>query len=102
VPPRAVHSRSVQLWFYVWFLVILKIPVVYLAYVIWWAVKDPPDAETGEEGAGEAAEGGPGGPGRRRTPDRGRGRRGARGPHGAPARGPLRTALGRRRSGALQ
>ena len=31
-----------MLWLTIWFTVILKIPAVYLAYVIWWSVKDPP------------------------------------------------------------
>jgi hypothetical protein len=33
-----------MLWFTIFFLVILKIPAAYLGYVIWWAVKDPPEA----------------------------------------------------------
>jgi hypothetical protein len=32
-----------MLWFTIFFLVILKIPAAYLGYVIWWAVKDPPE-----------------------------------------------------------
>ena len=32
-----------MLWFTIFFLVILKIPAAYLGYVIWWAVKDPPN-----------------------------------------------------------
>jgi hypothetical protein len=31
------------MWLTIWFMVILKIPIAYLAYVIWWAVKDPPE-----------------------------------------------------------
>ena len=38
-----------MLWFTIFFLVILKIPIVYLAYVIWWAVKDPPQPSAGPE-----------------------------------------------------
>jgi hypothetical protein len=70
-----------MLWFTLWFLVILKIPIVYLAYVIWWAVKDPPDAYAGP-GSEDLEQGG--GPPWRPTRDRGR----ARGPHGAPERKP--------------
>jgi hypothetical protein len=72
------------LWFTLWFLVILKLPALYLAWLIWWAVKDPPQPAT----AGEAAKGDDTGPGwrpssdRRRLPLR-------RGPHGGPARRPL-------------
>ena len=35
-----------MLWFTIFFLVILKIPAAYLGYVIWWAVKDPPEPGT--------------------------------------------------------
>ena len=51
-----------MLWFTIFFLVILKIPAAYLGYVIWWAVKDPPEPGTdltydrvspgGEDGGG--------------------------------------------------
>jgi len=72
------------LWFTLWFLVILKIPALYLAWVIWYAVKDPPEeAATGDQEAGEG-----GGPGWRPTADRRR-RRPRRGPHGGPVRRPL-------------
>lgn len=85
-----------MLWFTLFFLVILKIPVLYLAYVIWWAVKDPPQPAGGM--AGEGVEGADGGPGWSRWPRPGRlnGRR--RGPHGSPVRRPLRTAFARARS----
>lgn len=36
-----------MLWLTIWFTVILKIPALYLAYVIWWSVKDPPGAAAG-------------------------------------------------------
>src|SRR5215216_8092783 len=63
-------STSPMLWFSIWFLVILKIPIAYLGYVIWWAVKDPPGPSTGPAfGAGESGNGsgGVGGPSRRRV-----------------------------------
>jgi hypothetical protein len=41
-----------MLWLAIWMTVILKIPALYLAYVLWWAVKDPPEAETGSAGDG--------------------------------------------------
>jgi hypothetical protein len=81
------------LWFSLWFLIILKIPILYLAYVIWWSVKDPPLPGAGADGAaGEAG----GGPGWSRGPRRGRGG----GPHGSPARRPAPrvVALGRRKA----
>jgi hypothetical protein len=75
-------------WYTVWFLVILKIPVLYLAWVIWWAVKDPPDGFA--DSSGDAgSDGGSGLPPHRpgmqphRGPDRKPGRRSAR---TAPAR----------------
>jgi hypothetical protein len=77
------------LWFTIWFLVILKLPAAYLAYVIWWAVKDPPEPGRGPGGAGVPAadDGGPRlfVPRRRRAPVPGR----HPGPHGSPARRPL-------------
>lgn len=80
------------LWFSLWFLVILKIPILYLGYVMWWAVKDPP--EPGFGGASKGIEGTGGGPSwegnrRRRVPSR------QRGPHGSPVRRPARTAYAR-------
>ena len=82
-----------MLWFSIWFLVILKIPILYLAYVIWWAVKDPPAPSIGPASGGAASgDGGGGGgapgPERQRLPRRPfPGRRS--GPHGRPARRPL-------------
>jgi hypothetical protein len=81
-----------KLWFIIVFLVVLKIPIVYLCYVVWWAVKDPP---VPGEGYGEAAgDSGLGGPGpdagswwKRRMPPRSL----RRGPHGSPARRPALT-----------
>jgi hypothetical protein len=77
-----------MLWFTLWFMVILKIPALYLCYVIWWAVKDPPVEDAGNPS------GGVGGGGVR--PDRRGGPRapvpGRRpGPHGAPVRRHART-----------
>jgi hypothetical protein len=71
-----------MLWFTIWFMVILKIPALYLAYVIWWAVKDPPAPSAGPGFAGHDS-----GPGIRppRPRDRGRLPR----PHGGPSRRPV-------------
>jgi hypothetical protein len=72
-------------WLAIWMTVILKIPAVYLAYVIWWAVKDPPEAAAGE--TGEGLHGGGIEPPRRRGPRApAPGRR--PGPHGSPRRRP--------------
>jgi hypothetical protein len=79
-----------MLWFTIWFLVILKIPAAYLAYVIWWAVKDPPAPAGGPSlgGAATGDGGGVGGPGLRRQARRPiPGRR--PGPHGSPLRRPV-------------
>lgn len=72
-----------MLWLAIWMTVILKIPAAYLAYVIWWAVKDPPQADAGSAGEGIGGSG--------IEPPRRRGPRapipGRRpGPHGSPVR----------------
>lgn len=76
-------------WMIVFLIVILKIPIVYLCSVVWWAIKAEPRPE---EGAAVGAEPGPEGePPRRR-------RQGLRPPrrprpwHGGPARVYPRTA----------
>jgi hypothetical protein len=72
-----------MLWLTIWFTVILKIPALYLAYVIWWSVKDPPAAAAG--GTWESLGGGGTEPPRRRRPRAPvPGRR--PGPHGTPDR----------------
>lgn len=74
-------------WFSIVFLVLLKIPLLYLFYVVWWAVKDPPVPGDDAAAADEGLE--PGGPETsswwsRRVP-----RKPVRhGPHGSPARRP--------------
>ena len=83
-----------MLWFTIWFMVILKIPVLYLAYVIWWAVKDPPGshAEPALVAAGPSPDEGDTGwlrRARRRRPGP------RRGPHGSPRRRPARAAIAR-------
>jgi hypothetical protein len=80
-----------MLWFTLWFMVILKIPILYLGWVIWWAVKNPPEAYAGaapsEDGGGApwrppVRRGGP------RRPER-------VGPHGSPPRRPERARFAR-------
>jgi hypothetical protein len=85
-------SIAPMLWFSIWFLVILKIPIAYLGYIIWWAVKDPPDPSAGPNyGPAVSSSDGGGGVGgahtRRGSPHPIQGRR--PGPHGAPARRPV-------------
>ena len=55
-----------MLWLTIWFTVILKIPALDLASVIWWSVKDPPTAAAGD--AWEGLGGGGLEPPRRRGP----------------------------------
>ena len=85
-----------MVWFTLWFMVILKIPILYLLYVIWWAVKDPPDAYAGP-GADVAGGGGP-----RWRPSGARGRFGprGRGPHGKAERRAARDRVARARPGS--
>lgn len=71
-----------MLWFTIWFMVILKIPALYLCYVIWWAVKDPPIEAAGGEAEGFGGGGAPLRPDGPRLPVPGR----RPGPHGKPAR----------------
>lgn len=73
-----------MLWFTIWFMVILKIPVLYLAYVIWWAVKDPPESHALPALAAGATPPDDGGHGWHRRSKRRAGPRG--GPHGLPLR----------------
>jgi hypothetical protein len=86
-----------MLWFTIFFLVILKIPAAYLGYVIWWAVKDPPEPGTDPafERISSPVDDGGGTPwqrprGRRWVPGR------RPGPHGSPVRRPARVLASRR------
>jgi hypothetical protein len=85
-------------WTFVYLMLVLKIPIVALFWIVWWAVRADPNAEA------EAPEEGDGGGGskRPRTPTDPRPRR--RGPHGdprppAPPRARPVAARGRRLSG---
>lgn len=65
-----------MLWFTIWFMVILKIPLAYFGYVMWWSLRDAPDAFPSpgpDEGSGYGPRRGP------RLTLRG-------GPHGVPSR----------------
>jgi hypothetical protein len=76
-----------MLWEAIFLLLILKIPIVYLGYVVWWAVKSKPEPPLPPEPAlkivGLDPE--PGLPFGRRF-ERRRPRVPQRGPHGAPRR----------------
>jgi hypothetical protein len=85
-----------MVWTTVWFLLILKIPVAYLAWVIWWAVKDPPQPAQGEAARVRQPVDGldpTGSRFRRRLLPRPR----HSGPHGSPIRRAPRVALARAR-----
>jgi hypothetical protein len=77
-----------SIWEIVFLMVILKIPIVYLCWIVWWAIKAEPRPE---EGAAVTAvvggEDGSGGRRRRRTSGRLR-----PGPRGGPSRTYARTA----------
>ena len=88
--PR-VDSRAVapdSIWEIVFLMVILKIPIVYLGVVVWYAVKAEPRRGDGAAVEVRTDPDGPG-PGLRR---RSRRRLGPRRPHGGPARAYPRTA----------
>jgi hypothetical protein len=71
-------------WGFVWLAVALKIPIFALLWLVWWAIKDPPLAEAGDDGGGSAdRDPRPHPRGRPPHPPR-------RGPHGAP--GPVSPA----------
>jgi hypothetical protein len=65
----------VEAWGFIWIMVILKIPLVALLWLVWYAVMAKPDPvtdETGDGGVGRPKPREPKGPGRPRR----------RGPHG--------------------
>jgi hypothetical protein len=71
-------------WTFIFMMVVLKIPVVALLWIVWWAVHQTPD-EPGTQG-------GEGGSRRRRHPRGPLPRTPRRGPHGgAPSPAPQRT-----------
>jgi len=77
-----------SIWEIVFLMVILKIPIVYLCLVVWWAIKAEPRPE--EPAVVHAVLGPEGPPGDLRRPRRPRRLRPR--PHGGPARTYARTA----------
>lgn len=77
-------------WELIFLMVLMKLPIVYLAAVVWWAVRAEPRPE---EGAAITVAAGPRAPSPERSydprPFRGRVPRQPR-PHGGPARRPAR------------
>ena len=78
------------MWELIWLMVIMKIPIVYLCWVVWWAIKAEPRHP---EGAALTAAVPPGSPGPDSgwRPHRARRQRPTR-PHGGPTRVYERTA----------
>ena len=76
-------------WAFIWMVVVLKIPIVALLWLCWWAIRSEPEtAGTGEQGEGG---GGAGHSPRPHTP-----RPPRRGAHAQPAKPPARIrAVGR-------
>lgn len=90
-------SVSGSAWGIVWLAVVLKIPIAALLWIVWWAVKDPPVADS-SDGGGGSADRDPRPHPRRRPPHPPR-----RGPHGAPLPAPpARVRTGSRRPRTLR
>jgi hypothetical protein len=72
-----VAFALVNAWGFIWIMVILKIPLLTLCWLVWWAIRQEPELED------EPQDGGGG----TRRPHRSRRRppRRPRGPHGDPA-----------------
>jgi hypothetical protein len=76
-------------WELIWMLVILKIPVVYLCVVVWWAIRAKPlPLEPALKAVSGEPDPRPGWRFSRPRPPR-------RGPHGSPGRGYARVARAR-------
>ena len=54
-PPVRLATVSVSVWEAIFMLVILKIPLVYLAIVVWWAVRAEPEVADGGDEVGVLA-----------------------------------------------
>ena len=77
-----VRSVAVEEWGFIWLMVVLKIPVAALLWLVWWAVRQPPepvvDTDEGEGGSAKPLEPRPRGGPRSPYPR-------PRGPHGDPS-----------------
>ena len=75
-------------WGFLWLMFALKIPIVGLLWIVWWAIKAEPEPEQEPKGG----DGGTKHPKRPRHPRQPFPRRPRRGPHGDPALpAPMRT-----------
>ena len=85
MPAEIGGTLGANVWELVWLMVIMKIPILYLCWVVYWAIKSKPQPE--EHAAVDASVAGPDSPGwsHGRAPRR-------PGPHGRPTRSYARTA----------
>jgi hypothetical protein len=67
-------------WGFIWLMFILKIPIIALLLIVWWAVRSEPEEKSEDRGSG-----GDGGIKHPRHPRKPFPRRPRRGPHGDPA-----------------
>jgi hypothetical protein len=80
-------------WGIVWLAIALKVPIVALLWIVWWAIKDPP-VQMVDEGDGGSPDRDPSPHPRDRPPHPSR-----RGPHGPPEPvPPARVRVARRRT----
>ena len=88
------HARvSGSAWGIVWLAIALKVPIIALLYLVWWAIKDPPVAMVDEDDGG-SADRDPSPHPRDRPPHPPR-----RGPHGPPEpAAPARVRVAKRRT----
>jgi hypothetical protein len=76
-----------MIWHLLFFFVALKIPTLWLAWIVWWAIKSKPDHETGASSGGDGSAGTDGPqPNSWRPGGRSARLSHRRGPHGAPLR----------------
>ena len=82
-------------WAIIWMAVVLKIPIVALLWLCWWAVRAEPEPAAGAPGGGDGGSGHSPRPHRPRSP--------RRGDHAEPALlAPPRTRAVARRSGSVR
>jgi hypothetical protein len=90
-PFPGYHARVSGFWAVFWLALVLKIPIVALLLIVWWAIRaEPtPEGDASDRGGGSDRHGGP----RLRPP-----RPPRRGPHAEPApRSPARVRVSARR-----
>ncbi len=94
-----MSAMSGDAWGIVWLAIALKVPIIALLYLVWWAIKDPPVPAV-DEGDGGSPDRDPRPHPRDRPPHQPR-----RGPHGPPEPVPparVRVARGRTRRRVLR